>query len=1176
MAPFRTYSRNSNKPTVTSAQAFDMLFVNNLSLKKIFKKKPQTKIFKLRNFSKKLKSVLNDESLHVNVNDTFDRLLKVPQTLSTSCSSGSKISFSKLIPLGKVKKPSENSEAELCSFPNMLNGNKSDSNSRHLPQDTTAMSSYFANATPSDIAITESLEVVSDNAYNNKFVHSDKKTHSMVLRSSNSKKVYAAKNHLAVPLQNVSKSQVFKELSNDLKSELEFNSFLTSRANNIILHSSTPIRPITRKHVMVDPFSAINTTDQVSNTIVESVSELKSWAWSAPNVDHNSVKSGKLKMSQSIKDSQTSGVENSGGVVMEEELPCRLIMSVKCDTAIPSQSIANSNIQTFDKTYNISCSGHQSKSIVQQNFKKFYKDQITPDIFSQSHLNTSICSNYLEKSDQESSKQTNSLSEEIEELVLVKAQNQQRMAIHHTSHLSSTNMLKKLFVNLDRNVHFSKHFLANSRTSNQKSKQLYVNLSRETLPKLKTNCFTKYGVRKYLTQTCRKFSSNSSAILQHRNMQDVSLLSQKSLMDSMVTCFAKNVTELYGIHNSIGNENCAFKNASRQIGKKLSFGLPLDDTNSRILQNQNCSLKLPSLSTFNLSKSQTLYSSQSDISSYCLQDTNLNVSRMPEKDYIAQIISVSSDDCDDLADSQATCIAVKARSLNWVTKRKAYIAQDLYLSLKSEDCQTVGNVSSQIMLKDVDSIMSVNNVETKESVSLQAPTPPVCLDCNQKTPKEDCDKVFKFPNQPNLLTRKVSRTSLLHQRRTTIIAIDLTSTLNRKTSSFISPEKVRLSNIIEKYLLRGTNLPQDYAESSVTSNKFSTDSSLRITSLNDLTCPEITARNIILKYCEQTDAEAFEKLFPDSLLNNCKKIGEGTYGEVFMYKKTDGSSVVMKVIPIEGDVEINGERQKKFHEILPEATIASTLSQFRENKSNSTSAFCELQRLRCVKGQYPERLLHVWHEFDADIGSENECPDVFGSEQLYIVLEVSNAGQNLQDFVFNNAQQALSLFKQVTYALAIAEEEVEFEHRDLHLGNILVQKISKGSFASFKLKGRHKKFRTYGVKATIIDFTLSRMSSDGVTIFTDLADDPELFTSHGSYQFDIYRLMRNKTENNWKKFTPYTNVLWLHFLLVQSITAFRYRNTKTKVHNMCKCDLIKFRDSILNYNSVSEFVSCLE
>lgn len=56
-------------------------------------------------------------------------------------------------------------------------------------------------------------------------------------------------------------------------------------------------------------------------------------------------------------------------------------------------------------------------------------------------------------------------------------------------------------------------------------------------------------------------------------------------------------------------------------------------------------------------------------------------------------------------------------------------------------------------------------------------------------------------------------------------------------------------------------------------------------------------------------------------LENCRKIGEGVYGEVFLYEKGKEKNVI-KIIPIEGDMKINSERQKKFDEILSEIVIA--------------------------------------------------------------------------------------------------------------------------------------------------------------------------------------------------------------------------------------------------------------
>lgn len=68
----------------------------------------------------------------------------------------------------------------------------------------------------------------------------------------------------------------------------------------------------------------------------------------------------------------------------------------------------------------------------------------------------------------------------------------------------------------------------------------------------------------------------------------------------------------------------------------------------------------------------------------------------------------------------------------------------------------------------------------------------------------------------------------------------------------------------------------------------------------------------------------FSKLLLTNLfryLEYCRKIGEGVYGEVFLYEQGNTKSVI-KIIPIEGSEYVNGEPQKKFHEILSEIVIA--------------------------------------------------------------------------------------------------------------------------------------------------------------------------------------------------------------------------------------------------------------
>lgn len=53
------------------------------------------------------------------------------------------------------------------------------------------------------------------------------------------------------------------------------------------------------------------------------------------------------------------------------------------------------------------------------------------------------------------------------------------------------------------------------------------------------------------------------------------------------------------------------------------------------------------------------------------------------------------------------------------------------------------------------------------------------------------------------------------------------------------------------------------------------------------------------------------------------------------------------------------------------------------------------------------------------------------------------------------------------------------------------------------------------------------------TLFQDLALDPSLFEMDSSqdYQFEIYKLMKQATLDDWQLFKPITNVYWMHYLV---------------------------------------------
>jgi len=152
-----------------------------------------------------------------------------------------------------------------------------------------------------------------------------------------------------------------------------------------------------------------------------------------------------------------------------------------------------------------------------------------------------------------------------------------------------------------------------------------------------------------------------------------------------------------------------------------------------------------------------------------------------------------------------------------------------------------------------------------------------------------------------------------------------------------------------------------------------------------------------------------------SQLPNCCKIGEGAYGEVFKSKcPVTDKPIVLKIIPIEGDQLINGEQQKKFHEILSEVVIAMELDSLRNDQDNFTEGFVNVKCVRCVQGAYPKHLIELWEQYCDERGTENDHPEIFPNNQLYIVFELCDGGRDLEAFEFDNAEQSQSAFSQVS------------------------------------------------------------------------------------------------------------------------------------------------------------------
>ncbi|XP_061944895.1 serine/threonine-protein kinase haspin homolog [Populus nigra] len=187
--------------------------------------------------------------------------------------------------------------------------------------------------------------------------------------------------------------------------------------------------------------------------------------------------------------------------------------------------------------------------------------------------------------------------------------------------------------------------------------------------------------------------------------------------------------------------------------------------------------------------------------------------------------------------------------------------------------------------------------------------------------------------------------------------------------------------------------------------------------------------------------------------------------------------------------------------------------------------------------------------------------------QCFVVFVLQHGGKDLESFVLLNFDEVHSLLVQVTAGLAIAEAAYEFEHRDLHWGNILLRRNDSNT-VQFILEGKKMIFRTSGLLISIIDFTLSRINTGQDILFLDLTSDPYLFKGpKGDRQAETYRKMKEVTGDFWEGSFPKTNVLWLIYLVDILLLKKSFdRSSKNEG------DLHSLKRRLSKYNSAKEAI----
>lgn len=282
------------------------------------------------------------------------------------------------------------------------------------------------------------------------------------------------------------------------------------------------------------------------------------------------------------------------------------------------------------------------------------------------------------------------------------------------------------------------------------------------------------------------------------------------------------------------------------------------------------------------------------------------------------------------------------------------------------------------------------------------------------------------------------------------------------------------------------------------------------------------------------------------------KVGEASYSEVYrIVRPLQGAKgrpaiSVVKVLPVGGDSNDRGPAQSPMASVAREIQLTLALSP----RADAPGHFVRLQEAHIVQGAYPATLLAEWDAFKTrDTRSENARPDSLPDTQLYALLCMDDAGTELEHTPLASWAHRAAVFWQTAYAIAHAEASSEFEHRDLHLGNILVTQAPVRR-ATRSASGQDDMpegqlpaslWQTYaprpsGIRATIIDYSLSRMIVDGAVLAYDFRD-ASLFEGQGDTQYDVYRIMRTLVAGDWTTYHPCTNLLWLRFVAQRLLAA---------------------------------------
>ncbi|VUZ50945.1 unnamed protein product, partial [Hymenolepis diminuta] len=288
--------------------------------------------------------------------------------------------------------------------------------------------------------------------------------------------------------------------------------------------------------------------------------------------------------------------------------------------------------------------------------------------------------------------------------------------------------------------------------------------------------------------------------------------------------------------------------------------------------------------------------------------------------------------------------------------------------------------------------------------------------------------------------------------------------------------------------------------------------------------------NFLLKLSGQDKILNINSVFTQWKDTNIRMIASGSRAHIFEVEK---ENEVIKLIPIDEEVHRNVVLTH-LKDVKNEVIIAKELTKLARSGNYSGFScknFSILKRFYVVKGMTPESLANAWLENEVEKMSFVFNYFAVSESQIWILLIFEKCGSRFSHNEIPCFHTRQSIFEQLCLAIATAEKTLKFEHRDLHLSNLLIDESWNCNVNQLPPSIKLNKITYHpcpGPKLTIIDFGFSRISFHGKASYKNMRG--LLKATRKRYgRKNPYQLMRCLLNDNWQVYEPKTNVIWLMY-----------------------------------------------